>query len=467
MRINIQYKITILFSLIAAFILFGVFVYLQNHLTTSLPEANQHTTSLIQLFLISLGVAFCLSLILGLLASNIVSKPIKEVSSISKSIAAGDFTRSIAIHSNDEFGDLSTSINYMSKQIKERIDEVVSSRLRLEAVLLSMFDGVIVVDEHGKIILMNKALRALFQVTEEVVGKKPIEVIRNVDIQEITNQVIQRDAGALARELSALFPQEKHFIIHATPVTFNGVVDGAIMVFHDITELRRLETVRKDFVANVSHELRTPITNIKGYAETLLEGALEDKVNAEDFTKIIHSESERLAKLVEDVLDLSRIESGKMEFHFKENNINELIRRIEKGLSKQMESKKITFRNDIPDNIAKVKCDATSIAQVLLNLIENAVKYNKENGIIAISASPKGNYIEISISDTGIGIPEDDLPRVFERFYRVDKAHSREIGGTGLGLSIVKHIIQAHKGDVYVTSQLGAGSTFRFTLPKI
>ena len=467
MRINIQLKITIIFSLIATFILLGVFVYLQDPMAVPFSKSNQNPNNFIDLFLISLGVSFCLSLILGFLGSHIISKPIKEVSSVSKSIAAGDFTRSIAIHSNDEFGDLSTSINYMSKQIKERIDEVVTSRLRLEAVLLSMFDGVIVVDEQGKIILMNKALRALFQVTEEVVGKKPIEVIRNVEIQEITNQVVQSNAGALTQEMSALFPQEKHFIIHATPVTFNGVIDGAIMVFHDITELRRLESVRKDFVANVSHELRTPITNIKGYAETLLEGALEDKVNAVDFTKIIHSESERLAKLVEDVLDLSRIESGKMEFHFKENNINELIRRIEKGLSKQMESKKITFKNQIPDNMAKVKCDATSIAQVLLNLIENAVKYNKESGIITIAAVNKGNYLEISITDTGIGIPEDDLPRVFERFYRVDKAHSREIGGTGLGLSIVKHIIQAHKGDVYAISQLGVGSSFRFTLPKI
>ncbi|MGE0268167.1 MAG: two-component system histidine kinase PnpS [Candidatus Omnitrophota bacterium] len=435
-------------------------------LAVPLSSADQYSNSLIKLLFISLGIAFCLSLILGFFASYVVSSPIKEVSSLAKGIAAGDFSRSIDIHTDDEFGDLSNSINYMSKQIKERIDEVVSSRLRLEAVLLSMFDGVIVVDKNGKMKLMNKALRNLFQVMEEVVGKKPIEVIRNVEIQEIVNQVTQQEAGALSRELSVLFPHEKHFIIHATPVTLNGVIDGAVMVFHDITELRRLESVRKDFVANVSHELRTPITNIKGYAETLLEGALNDKANAEDFTKIIYSESERLAKLVEDVLDLSRIESGKMEFIFKEQNIKELVSRVEKGLGKQIENKRITFKNEIPDTIGDVTFDATSIAQVLLNLIENAIKYNKENGTVTVSAVSKGSGIEVSISDTGIGIPEDDLPRVFERFYRVDKAHSREIGGTGLGLSIVKHIIQAHKGEVYVTSKLGEGSTFRFTLPR-
>lgn len=435
-------------------------------LAVPLSSANQYSNSLIKLLFVSLGIAFCLSLILGFFASYVVSSPIKEVSSLAKGIAAGDFSRSIDIHTDDEFGDLSNSINYMSKQIKERIDEVVSGRLRLEAVLLSMFDGVIVVDKDGKMKLMNKALRTLFQVLEEVVGKKPIEVIRNVEIQEIVNQVTQQQAGALSRELSVLFPQEKHFIIHATPVTLNGVIDGAVMVFHDITELRRLESVRKDFVANVSHELRTPITNIKGYAETLLEGALNDKANAEDFTKIIYSESERLAKLVEDVLDLSRIESGKMEFVFKEQDIRELVNRVEKGLGKQIESKKITFKNEIPENLGNVTFDATSIAQVLLNLIENAIKYNNDNGTVTISAVPKGTGIEVSIADTGIGIPEDDLPRVFERFYRVDKAHSREIGGTGLGLSIVKHIIQAHKGEVYATSKLGEGSTFRFTLPR-
>lgn len=435
-------------------------------LAVPLSEINKVTGSLTNFLLIALGIAFVVSLALGLVGSHIISKPIGEVSSISKSIAAGDFSKVVAIHSNDEFGDLSTSINYMSKQIKERIDEVVASRLRLEAVLLSMFDGVLAMNADGKILLMNKALRELLQVTEEVVGKKPIEVIRNVEIQEIATEVLESKSGAISREISALFPREKHLIIHATPVTLHGVVDGAVMVFHNITELRRLETVRKDFVANVSHELRTPITNIKGYAETLLEGALKDKGNAEDFTNIIHSEAERLAKLVEDVLDLSRIESGKMQFNFKPHDVGELVTRVETGLTKQFAKKGITFRKEIPEDIGKVRCDGPSIAQVLLNLIENAVKYNKDNGMVTVAAQHRGKYVELSIADTGIGIPESDLPRIFERFYRVDKAHSREIGGTGLGLSIVKHIVQAHQGEVYVTSQSGVGSCFRFTLPQ-
>lgn len=436
-------------------------------LAVPLAEINEVTAGLTNFLLVALGIAFVVSLALGFAGSHLISKPLTEVSSISKSMAAGDFSKVVAIHSNDEFGDLSTAINYMSKQIKERIEEVVSSRLRLEAVLLSMFDGVLVMNAEGKIILMNKALRELLQVTEEVVGKKPIEVIRNVEIQEIATEVLESRVGAISREISALFPREKHLIIHATPVRLHDEVDGAVMVFHNITELRRLETVRKDFVANVSHELRTPITNIKGYAETLLEGALSDQSNAEDFTKIIHSESERLAKLVEDVLDLSRIESGKMEFHFKPHAVADLVTRVEAGLSKQFQHKGITLRKEIPEDIGDVRCDGPSIAQVLLNLIENAVKYNKDGGTVTIAARQKGKYCEISITDTGIGIPEGDLPRIFERFYRVDKAHSREIGGTGLGLSIVKHIVQAHQGEVRVTSQIGIGSCFRFTLPRV
>ncbi len=209
MRVNIQYKITLIISLIVATILVGIFAYLK--LTVALTATNQPLNSLTKLFFVSLAIGICLSLVLGFFASCVVFKPIKEVSLLAKSIAAGDFSRTIGIYTDDEFGDLSNSINFMSKQIKERIDEVVSNRLRLEAVLLSMFDGVMVVDKHGKMILMNQALRNLFQVMDEIIGKKPIEVIRNADIQDIASQVTQKNAGYLSRELTVLFPQEKPF----------------------------------------------------------------------------------------------------------------------------------------------------------------------------------------------------------------------------------------------------------------
>ncbi len=434
-------------------------------LAVPLSDIRSFTDGLKRLILFSLGFAFVLALVFGWLATNLISRPIKSVSSVAKGISRGDFSERAGVYSNDELGDLSTSINHMSKQIKERIDEVTTSRLRLEAVLLSMFDGVIVVGADGKIVLMNQTLRELLQVTEEVVGKKPIEVIRNVEVQEIISQVMKKQKSVSSREISVLFPKKRELIIHAAPVVMKDTIDGVVMVFHDISDLKRLEAVRKDFVANVSHELRTPITNIKGYAETLLEGALTDKANAEDFTRIIYNESERLAKLVEDVLDLSKIESGKIKYDFQPQDIGLLVDRVEKGLRKQMQKKRITFRRDIPADFPPVQCDGPSIAQVLLNLMENALKYNNEGGYIAVSARVDADKAVIAVSDNGLGIPEEDIPRIFERFFRVDKAHSREIGGTGLGLSIVKHLIQSHQGEVQVTSQLGLGSTFSFSLP--
>ncbi len=246
----------------------------------------------------------------------------------------------------------------------------------------------------------------------------------------------------------------------------DGVADGAVLVFHDITDIRRLETIRRDFVANVSHELRTPLANIKGYGETLLEGAIDDKENAHDFLRIIYSESDRLAKLVDDLLELARLESGKTDLLLKACRIDEIYNWVVTGLKIQAMDKSINIQCEIPADLPQVNGDSSAIAQIFLNLIENAIKYNNPGGEVIISAKDLGPFIEISVCDNGIGIPADDLPRIFERFYRVDKARSRELGGTGLGLSIVKHLVQAHGGEVSVQSQLGRGTIFRFTLPK-
>ena len=351
-------------------------------------------------------------------------------------------------------------------QTKEQLAQVLSNQSKLEAVFGSMFDGVMVIDQSGEILLMNQTLKDLWNVTQNPVGRKPLEVIRNMEIQQLTDKVLQGKAGVTSQELSVLVPEEKFFQVHATPVIREGQVDGVVLVFHDITKLRHLERVRRDFVANVSHELRTPIATIKGYAETLLDGALDDKANAKDFIQIIYSDSDRLAILINDLLELSQIESGNMNLSLNECSLEMLINRAIKLLQPMLLDKSITIKFDVPVDFPKLKVDETSIVQVFLNLIENAIKYNKPQGSITISAYKKDPAIVISISDTGIGIPEEDLPRIFERFYRVDKARSRQLGGTGLGLSIVKHIIQAHNGEMSVRSELGQGSTFTITLPQ-
>ena len=435
-------------------------------LSIPLSEIELISNRLKKTLAFSLLLAFILVIIISFLALWLISEPLNKISLAAREIAQGNFSKKIQIFSNDEIGDLADAFNYMSKQIKFRLEELNLSRSRLEAVFLSMLEGVMVVDAKGVIILMNQALKDILLIKDNPAGRRPIEVVRNIEIQEIVDCVLKQKHKVEIREISVLAPDEKILLVHATSVIREAKIEGAVLVFHDITNLRRLEKIRQDFVANVSHELRTPIASIKGYAETLLEGALEDKENARDFLKIIYSDSDRLARLVEDILDLSKIESGKFKMSLRPCKIKPLIERVVSGLAKQAKDKSISIKIDVSKDLPLVYADEIRIAQVLLNLIDNAIKYNKEAGTVTISAKDKGKFVQIDISDTGIGIPEKDLPRLFERFYRVDKARSRELGGTGLGLSIVKHIVSAHNGEVYVQSVLSQGSTFSFTLPK-
>jgi two-component system phosphate regulon sensor histidine kinase PhoR len=266
-------------------------------------------------------------------------------------------------------------------------------------------------------------------------------------------------------EIKTQQPDQMSIMMNGVTVTKGPSCEGAVLVFHDISELKRLEEIRKDFVANVSHELRTPISSIKGYAETLLDGKAEDKATVKDFLEMIHEDANRLASLIDDLLDLSRLESGRMEMDFEPLEILPIARRCFNVLRRSADDKSIAIKIDVPSGLAKVRGNEKLLAQVFLNLLDNAIKYTAPGGVITIHASPEDGAVRVDISDTGMGISEKDLPRIFERFYRVDKARSRESGGTGLGLSIVKHIIQAHDGQIRVQSKPGIGSTFSFSIP--
>jgi len=413
--------------------------------------------SIVGILLLSLGLTF--------LVSVFVSRPLSEMSTIAKAMAQGDFSRKASIHSKDEIGELAQSLNVMSEEIKDKIEKINSERAKLDLVLSSMFEGVIVTDEEEKIILMNPSLRKLFLLDSSPEGKKPLEVIRNIAVGDMVDRVIKGKQHLATEEIVINMPEEKILKVNGVPIMRNNKLEGAILVFHDITELRRLEKIRQDFVANVSHELRTPIASIKGYAETLLEGALEDKDNAKEFISIIYHDSNRLAALINDLLDLSKIESGKMKMSFAALDPVSLIKSAVKVIENQAKAKSIALKLDIPTSLPKIMADETRFSQVIINLLDNAIKYSSERGSTTISAKVVDNALQIDISDTGLGISEKDLPRIFERFYRVDKARSRELGGTGLGLSIVKHIVSAHGGQVWVKSGLGRGSTFSFTIP--
>jgi two-component system phosphate regulon sensor histidine kinase PhoR len=313
---------------------------------------------------------------------------------------------------------------------------------------------------------MNQTLKDFLKIVQDPVGRRLLEVIRNIEIEEMADQVLGLQKSVEAKEITLLLPEERVLWVHAAPVIREKEIDGAVLVFHDITELRRLEKVRQDFVANVSHELRTPVSTIKGYAETLLDGALEDKANARDFVQIIHTDSEHLTKIVNDLLDLSSVESGKMKMTFTFCSLYDVIDRVINTLRSNAVEKSVLVFHKIPRNFPNVWADETCLAQIFLNLIENAIKYNNLKGSVTVSAREDHGRIVVDVTDTGIGIPEEDLPRIFERFYRVDKARSRQLGGTGLGLSIVKHMVQAIDGEVSVQSVLEEGSTFTISLPK-
>jgi two-component system phosphate regulon sensor histidine kinase PhoR len=435
-------------------------------LALPLSEVALISLYLNKLLLVSIIVAFVLAIAIAFFSSLIISKPLKEIAWISKSIAAGDYTKRILISSHDELGDLARAFNHMSEQIRARIQEVTAAKARLEAVLLSMFEGVMVLDASGKIRLMNERLKEYLKVEDNPIGRKTLEIIRNIEIQEIVDKSLKIKKGLESREISVLIPDERILSVHATPIINKGNTEGSVLVFYDITDLRRLEKIRQDFVANVSHELRTPISSIKGYAETLLDGAIDDKENAKDFIEIIHSDSERLASLINDILDLSKIESGELKLGIQPISLTPIIKKVVKLLTKQAKAKGVKIELDVSNTVCKVMADKERIAQVVLNLLDNAIKYNKLNGKVTISYKEDKKLLKVNITDTGLGIPAKDLDRIFERFYRADRARSREIGSTGLGLSIVKHIIEAHGGAVSVESIPDDGSVFSFTLPK-
>jgi len=407
------------------------------------------------------------SLFITFVTSVYVSRPLVSISRTAELMAKGDLSRKALVNSGDEIGDLAASLNSLAEEIKGRIDGISSEKAKLDAVLASMFEGLVVTDEQEKVVLMNPSLRRLFSVKEDPQGSKLIEVVRNTSVQEMADKIILEKERLVTGEIRVFVPEEKVLRVNGVPIIRRGRLEGAVMVFHDITELRRLEKVRQDFVANVSHELRTPLSSIKGYAETLLDGAVEDKGHAREFIGIIHQESDRLANLINDLLDLARIESGNMELSKAPFDVLAVAKRAVESMGGQARAKSIklgitAFSGVLPLAVG----DEFGFRQVLTNLLDNALKYTPEGGGVTISVEAAGGFLQVNVADTGIGISPADIPRIFERFYRVDKARSREAGGTGLGLSIVKHIVQAHGGRVWVESAPGSGSVFSFTIPS-
>ena len=343
----------------------------------------------------------------------------------------------------------------------------VEATLREETILESISEGILFLDDQLRVIGFNEALGSMLNWEVEMKGKTLLEAVRQHALVDLIIGIKKADSEQHA-EISVSGTNGNERILQVSGSTFrrpNG--DGFILTFYDITRLKRLEQMRKEFVANVSHELRTPLTLIKGFAETLLDGALKDPDSAQRFVSTIHRNADRLALIIEDLLTISSLESGHVSLEKQSLRLHSLVTQVISELQARPAARPISIENAVPPELV-VCADLQRLQQVLTNLMDNAIKYGRENGQVKIGAiTLPDNSVEISVSDDGPGIPPDALDRIFERFYRVDKARSREQGGTGLGLSIVKHIVQVHGGRLWVESQLGEGSTFHFTLPQV
>ena len=417
-------------------------------------------TIIIGLFF-TLGLAF----VLGSVLAKALVVPINRIIHISSKFAQGDFSRRIYYSSSDELGQLAVTLNNMAQEIEEKISQIGTKNQHLEAIFNSMIEGVIVTDRNSKIISINHAIEDVFDVVKaRAEGRLFLEAIRNSEVSEIINSAMQ-SPGLASKEITLVFPIRRVMQVNVSPIFDKEKVIGSVAVIHDITQIRQLETMRRDFVANVSHELKTPLTSIKGFVETLLEGAIDDKENSLNFLKIIQEHTERLNHLINDLLDLSYIESKEVVLDLSSFDLSQLAQEVILGFSSKFHKHKIEVKNNIKaDNL--IVADKNKIEQVLTNLVDNALKFNREKGSVSILSEDLGSEIKVIVEDSGSGIPARDIPRIFERFYRVDKARSRELGGTGLGLSIVKHILELHGGKVGVESTESLGSKFWFIIPK-
>ncbi|MBJ6724464.1 ATP-binding protein [Geomesophilobacter sediminis] len=414
-------------------------------------------------FAVPLALALLLSLVLYELRCRAARvRTLRHLADAAARIGTEDsWTR---LSREGDTGDLAAVLNEIAFRVDRDLERTRTEKNRLNAILRGMGEGILVADADGTVTLVNPAFRTLFALTAEVEGRPLIDISRHPGLHDTFRQVTGTGTERV-EELLLTSGGERIVLTHWVPLTETGTLQGVVVVFHDITEIRRLENIRKDFVANVSHELRTPITIIKGYAETLASGGLENQGQATRFVSIIATHAERLATLVDDLLTLSRLESGNVSLEVKSVPVEVVAGRVASLLEQKSQAKQILVDVSGLAGTPLVLADPGRLEQILVNLLDNAIKYTPSGGAVTFSAACEGNLVRIGVHDTGMGIATRDLPRVFERFYRADKGRSRDEGGTGLGLSIVKHLVQMQGGSVSVESS-GRGTSFFFTLKR-
>jgi len=400
----------------------------------------------------------------SLLVSRFFSRRVERLRMFSRRVAEGDFRPIDADRSGDALEALAVSLNDTAARLDRTIRTLTEERNLSAAILGSMVEGVAVVNARERLLFANPGFAEILELdAPPQPGSALVEVVRQTELIEAVREVL-KGAPRVETEIVTGTLRQRFFAVTVASVRA-AEASGAVVVLHDITDLRKLERVRRDFVANVSHEFKTPLTAIQGFAETLLAGAMDDRQNRLRFLEIILDHSRRLARLTDDLLKLSKMDAERLELEIRRLSVSQFVESCIETTQRSAAEKDLRISVNVGEKLPDIAADRRLLAEVLQNLLDNAIQYTPSGGQIMVSASANGNEVTFTVSDTGIGIPRADQPRIFERFYRVDVARSREVGGTGLGLSIAKHLVEAHGGRIWVESEVGQGSQFHFTVP--
>ncbi len=431
-------------------------------LAKPLTEVDRSIASLHRVILLASGAAVAFAGLLTVLTSHLMSKSVRTLTSAARRIAAGDLDVRTRAAGHDELAELGRALDQLATGLRGALGALRKERDLMGRVLEGMQEGVLLLDEKGQVALANAALRATLLLGADVVGKSPLELVRKAELKRILDEAMSA-SGPLSAEIEVGDIKPRRLLVHAAALP--GEPRGVLAVFVDVTDLRRLETLRRDFVANVSHELRTPVASVRSAAETLRRAIETQPEAAGQFAEIVERNADRLHRLVEDLLDLSRIESREFRLNTEAVELDEAARHALSTFREGAEARKVRLSTAIPEGAPPVRADRRALEQVLSNLVDNAVKYCTVGASVTIGAERADGTMRVYVEDTGPGIEAKHLARLFERFYRVDPGRSRDVGGTGLGLSIVKHLVEAMQGRVGVESVAGKGSRFSFTLP--
>jgi len=437
-------------------------IYLKSNLADIYKTLDESRSIILRATFLALFV----TIILGYFIAKSITGPINDVTIKAEQMAKGDFEQVVEVRSDDEIGQLASMFNHLTARLQAVLQEVRSEKQKMDTIITYMADGLIATTIEGKIIHANPKAMEMLKIEKDISLEKSFNEIFNCYDEQLKIEELLKDPEDLTG--NRMVDIGNGVILQASYAPFmnqNGVLGGIIIVFQDVSNHQKLEKMRKEFVANVSHELKTPLTTIKSYTETLLDGVIDNKELAVSFLQVVDSETERMARLVRDLLQLSNLDFQQSNWNKNIVNVNKIIEKTMLKLEVSVKNKDQQIQYNLSEDAINIYADEDRIEQVFLNLLSNCIKYTPEGGKINIDIQEHEDMVELKIKDNGIGIPKEDLPRIFERFYRVDKARSRELGGTGLGLSIAQQIVESHEGTIEIFSEEGKGTEVVTKLP--